>query len=143
MQSLREWLEAAAPAMEAGGMTDSRLTHVRSRSYELACDWKVFCDNFLDGGYHVAVAHPDLAEGLDMGSYAHRIFERASVPTARTQATKSGGGERLGEPCCIGWASFGVLLGAVACVLTNTDGDVVAMGMACCMFQAPNAMHAL
>ena len=28
----------------------SALTHVQSRTYKLKCNWKVFVDNFLDGG---------------------------------------------------------------------------------------------
>src|SRR5262249_34841656 len=31
------------------------------RSYRLNCNWKVFIDNYLDGGYHV----PHLHKGLD------------------------------------------------------------------------------
>ena len=39
------------------------MTHVARREYELNCNWKVFCDNYLDGGYHVPFAHPELASG--------------------------------------------------------------------------------
>ena len=31
------------------------------REYELACNWKVYVDNYLDGGYHVNTVHPALA----------------------------------------------------------------------------------
>ena len=34
-------------AMEAAGMTESGLVHVASRQYRLACNWKVFVDNYL------------------------------------------------------------------------------------------------
>lgn len=44
---MADWLGGAAPVMEAAGMADARLQHVRSRSYELACNWKVFSDNYL------------------------------------------------------------------------------------------------
>lgn len=40
---------------------------------------QVFCDNFLDGGYHVPIAHKALAGSVDMASYRNRIFEHASV----------------------------------------------------------------
>jgi len=29
---------------------------------QLRCNWKVFVDNYLDGGYHVAHAHKGLGE---------------------------------------------------------------------------------
>jgi len=31
---------------------------------------QVFCDNYLDGGYHVPYAHKGLASGLKMDSYS-------------------------------------------------------------------------
>lgn len=51
-----------------------------------------------DGGYHVAIAHPDLADGIDMASYAHSIYERVSIQTARTRPGSSSntGDDRLG-----------------------------------------------
>ncbi len=34
---------------------------------------------FQDGGYHVPVAHPGLAAGLDMNSYRSELFENISI----------------------------------------------------------------
>jgi len=34
---------------------------VARRSYDLRCNWKVYVDNYLDGGYHVSVLHKALA----------------------------------------------------------------------------------
>jgi choline monooxygenase len=42
--------------------------HAR-REYELACNWKIFVDNYLDGGYHVNTLHPSLAGALDYAGY--------------------------------------------------------------------------
>ncbi len=36
--------------------------------YDIACNWKVYVDNYLEG-YHVARVHPDLAKLLDAGAY--------------------------------------------------------------------------
>ena len=35
----------------------------------MKCNWKVFVDNYLDGGYHVEHLHPNLTSSLDIGSY--------------------------------------------------------------------------
>jgi choline monooxygenase len=35
----------------------------------------VFVDNYLDGGYHVPIAHPELAGGLDEGSYTVELAD--------------------------------------------------------------------
>ena len=52
--------------------------HAR-RTYDLACNWKVYVDNFLDGGYHVNTVHPGLAGVLDYGHYRTEVFSNTSV----------------------------------------------------------------
>jgi choline monooxygenase len=49
------------------------------REYRLACNWKVFVDNYLDGGYHVNTVHPGLAGVIDYKSYRTEIDEHTSV----------------------------------------------------------------
>ena len=39
------------------------------RSYLLNCNWKVFVDNYLDGGYHVPHIHRGLSSVLDPAGY--------------------------------------------------------------------------
>ena len=52
---------------------------VERRSYELRCNWKVFVDNYLDGGYHVNTVHPGLAGALDYAHYRTEVFDKSSV----------------------------------------------------------------
>jgi choline monooxygenase len=52
--------------------------HAR-RTYDLACNWKVYVDNFLDGGYHVNTVHPGLAGVLDYGQYRTELFSNTNV----------------------------------------------------------------
>ena len=47
----------------------SRLRYVDSRIYELNCNWKVFVDNYLDGGYHVPHLHKGLNSVLEYQQY--------------------------------------------------------------------------
>ena len=35
---------------------------------------QVFCDNYLDGGYHVPYAHGGLASGLKLDSYSTLVW---------------------------------------------------------------------
>jgi choline monooxygenase len=44
------------------------MRHVMTRSWEIACNWKVYVDNYLEG-YHVPVVHPQLHKELDMDHY--------------------------------------------------------------------------
>ncbi|KAK4396720.1 Choline monooxygenase, chloroplastic [Sesamum angolense] len=43
------------------------------------CPYHVFCDNYLDGGYHVPYAHRGLASGLQLDSYSTKMYENVSI----------------------------------------------------------------
>ena len=58
-------------------LTDLRF--VKRVDYTVGCNWKVFVDNYLDGGYHVPVLHKDLTTNLDISSYATQVDEYYSV----------------------------------------------------------------
>jgi choline monooxygenase len=68
--------EAAPPFADLIDGVEARLGAVslssyrfdRRASYEVACNWKVYVDNFLEG-YHVAQVHPSLALLLDGDRY--------------------------------------------------------------------------
>ncbi len=69
------------------------------RSYSLNCNWKVFVDNYLDGGYHVPHLHKGLNSVLDYKQYTIETQDRyclqsspmvASNQDAATAATRTG-----------------------------------------------------
>lgn len=37
--------------------------------YEVFCNWKVYVDNYLDGGYYIFIIYLGLNEDLDMVGY--------------------------------------------------------------------------
>ena len=47
----------------------SGLSFFTRKSYTLACNWKVYVDNYLDGGYHVPHLHKGLNSVLDYTEY--------------------------------------------------------------------------
>ncbi|CAF1565130.1 unnamed protein product, partial [Didymodactylos carnosus] len=57
------------------------LEFLHTRTYSLKCNWKVFIDNFLDGGYHVNVAHKWLAAYLNMKDYRTIVNNKYSAQT--------------------------------------------------------------
>jgi len=75
-----EWLGEGGRRM-ASARIDTSLRFITRREYRIACNWKVFCDNYLDGGYHVPFAHPALADGVDMKSYETTIHGSVSLQT--------------------------------------------------------------
>jgi choline monooxygenase len=68
-----------APALESSLGSDlfdrlapldpARLRWIARRQYVLDCNWKVFVDNYLDGGYHVPHLHKGLDSVLDYAGY--------------------------------------------------------------------------
>ena len=55
------------------------MNFIKRVEYEIDCNWKVFVDNYLDGGYHVPHMHPGLTTQLNLESYRTNIFDRFSI----------------------------------------------------------------
>ena len=77
----------------------SKLHYFDSRTYDIHCNWKVFVDNYLDGGYHVPHLHKGLSSVLDYKEYTIENEDRyclqsspmvASNEDAATGATRKG-----------------------------------------------------
>ena len=60
----------------------SELKFVERRSYTLDCNWKVYVDNFLDGGYHVPHMHKGLNSVLDYTNYTIENVDRCCVQSS-------------------------------------------------------------
>lgn len=72
------------------------LRFAERRTYELNCNWKVFVDNYLDGGYHVPYVHKSLNSVLDYKHYAIECTGRGclqSSPVESAGATEAALGE--------------------------------------------------
>lgn len=59
------------------------LTWVRRVAYDMKCNWKVFVDNYLDGGYHVEHLHSDLTATLKIDSYETHVGDCFSTQKVR------------------------------------------------------------
>jgi choline monooxygenase len=73
---LEEFL-APTPVRALQSLSDVRF--FQRKSFELECNWKVFVDNYLDGGYHIHTVHPGLASVIDYSQYRVELFDNASV----------------------------------------------------------------
>jgi choline monooxygenase len=70
-------LDRDGPAMPEVPDFDVHAFHwFERRHYMLDCNWKVFIDNYLDGGYHVPHLHKSLDRALDYSAYEIELGER-------------------------------------------------------------------
>lgn len=54
------------------------LKFYRRVNYDVACNWKVYVDNYLEG-YHIPLVHPELCRVLDYGSYVTETYPYYSL----------------------------------------------------------------
>jgi choline monooxygenase len=107
-------LDAGGPALEESLGADliarcrplafSNLHWIERRHYHFDCNWKVFVDNYLDGGYHVPHLHKGLDSVLDYGRYAIENGDRFCLqksPVVSAGAEPATGSVRRGE-----WAFY-------------------------------------
>jgi choline monooxygenase len=63
---------------------------LQRRVYDIKCNWKVYCDNYLDGGYHIPALHKGLNEELDMTSYRTELHETLSIQKCKAKSNRVG-----------------------------------------------------
>jgi len=51
-----------------------RLVHAHTMAYDIACNWKIAVENYLEG-YHVLTVHPALYKGFDMDAFVWSIHD--------------------------------------------------------------------
>jgi nitrite reductase/ring-hydroxylating ferredoxin subunit len=105
--ALAEWekwvligLESASPPLAAflgdtlraqiGELHLERLSWMERRHYFVDCNWKVFVDNYLDGGYHVPYLHHDLDSVLDYSAYTIENGERHCLQASAHAHARTG-----------------------------------------------------
>ena len=70
------------PATASRPSAASRCATCMRKEWEIACNWKVYVDNYLEG-YHLPVVHPGLHKELDYDDYRvepHRYFSIQHAP---------------------------------------------------------------
>jgi choline monooxygenase len=84
----------------------SRLHWFDRKHYLFDCNWKVFVDNYLDGGYHVPYLHKGLGSVLDYNKYTiengHRHCLQSS-PMVTRGAEEATGAVRKGDRALYYW----------------------------------------
>ncbi len=84
----------------------TKLHWLERRRYMFDCNWKVFVDNYLDGGYHVPHLHQGLDSVLDYSNYTIENGEGfclQSSPIVSAGAEPETGAVRGGERALYYW----------------------------------------
>ena len=101
---LREFLGGLVKQVAPLGV--SKLHYFDTRTYDIACNWKVFVDNYLDGGYHVPHLHKGLSSVLDYKEYIIENEDRyclQSSPMVASDEDKATGATRKGDRARYFW----------------------------------------
>src|ERR1700727_2736403 len=102
--SLRDFLGGLVKRVAPLGV--SKLHYFDTRVYDIACNWKVFVDNYLDGGYHVPHLHKGLNSVLDYKQYTIENEDRyclQSSPMVSSDEDVATGSTRRGDRAWYFW----------------------------------------
>jgi choline monooxygenase len=102
--SLPEFLGGLVKRAAPLGLT--KLHHFTNKTYDIHCNWKVFVDNYLDGGYHVPHLHKGLSSVLDYKQYTVENEGRyclQSSPMVSSNEDAATGATRQGDRAWYFW----------------------------------------
>ena len=91
---LSETLGELPELVATTGLDLSLLRRRVRRSYDIAANWKVVVDNYLEC-YHCPVAHPSFCDLIDVGDYVVREYEHFSTQTGALKESAKGGQPNL------------------------------------------------
>ncbi len=101
---LTDFLGGLVPRVAPLGI--SKLHYFDRRTYNINCNWKVFVDNYLDGGYHVPHLHKGLNSVLDYKQYTIENEDRyclQSSPMVASTEDAATGAARKGDRAWYFW----------------------------------------
>jgi choline monooxygenase len=101
---LAEFLGGLVQRMAPLGI--GKLHYFDRRTYNIRCNWKVFVDNYLDGGYHVPHLHKGLNSVLDYKQYTIENEDRyclQSSPMVVSEEDAATGATRKGDRAWYFW----------------------------------------
>jgi choline monooxygenase len=94
-----------------------------ARDYDVGCNWKVYVDNYLDGGYHINTVHPGLAGVIDYSEYETTIHGHTALQSSPLKPADSDAGRtRIGTEAAYWWVYPNFMINHTAGVL---DTNVV------------------
>lgn len=103
------------------------LRFVARRVFRVECNWKVYVENYLDGGYHVGHLHRELASELDLASYRTQVHGPLALQVCEARGP---GSERIGAGAVYAWLHPNLMLNRYGPVLDTNI--VLPLGPSAC-----------
>jgi choline monooxygenase len=103
-EPLRDFLGCLVKRCQPLGL--GKLHYFDRKTYDIGCNWKVFVDNYLDGGYHVPHLHKGLNSVLDYKQYTIENEDRyclQSSPMVTSDEDAATGATRKGDRAWYFW----------------------------------------
>src|SRR5437868_10561573 len=103
-QSLHDFLGGLVKRCAPLGL--AKLQYFDTRVYDIRCNWKVYVDNYLDGGYHVPHLHKGFSSVLDYNAYTIENEDRyclQSSPMVSSDEDAATGATRKGDRAWYFW----------------------------------------
>lgn len=97
------WTDFAPAVPDVSAMT--ALQFAGRREYDVGCNWKVYVENYVDGGYHVPTVHPRLSGALNYSEYRTELFPRCNLQSSPFRLSEDAAvtGVRSGEEARYWW----------------------------------------
>ncbi len=73
-----EWIISMRDRVGWLPIDECKLDASRSRDYLVACNWALYCENYLEG-FHIPFVHAGLADAIDYDAYRTELFRYASL----------------------------------------------------------------
>jgi choline monooxygenase len=112
---LKEFLGGLVQRVEPLGI--GNLHYFDRRTYDIHCNWKVYVDNYLDGGYHVPHLHKGLSSVLDYKQYTIENEDRyclQSSPMVASEEDAATGAARKGDRAWYFWQHPNLMINCYA-----------------------------
>ena len=81
-QKFDAWLAPLQPWLDGLPLGDLEASPSHSKTYDVAANWKLYLDNYLEG-FHIPTVHKSLAAALDVGGYETHCVDHGSVQVGR------------------------------------------------------------
>jgi len=76
--AFEEWIAPMRDRIAWLPIDECKFDASRSRDYLVACNWALYCENYLEG-FHIPFVHTGLNQAIDYGAYRTELFTQSSL----------------------------------------------------------------